>query len=60
LAVIQRGLSSQVRALAQQGVARTTNNTLKSQLTKLAKDGVKEIGGEYVSDKSVEAIRSMI
>jgi hypothetical protein len=60
LAVIQRGLSSQVRALAQQGVARTTNNTLKSQLTKLAKDGVKEIGGEYVSDKSVEVIRSMI
>ena len=58
--LVQSGLNSQVRTLAQQGAARATNNVTKSQLTKLAKDGVKEIGGEYVNDKAVEAIRSIV
>jgi hypothetical protein len=58
--LVQSGLNSQVRTLAQQASTKATNNTLKSELNTLAKNGVREIGTEVVTDKAVEKIRAMI
>jgi len=58
--LVQSGLNSQVRTLAQQASTKATNNTLKSQLNTLAKNGVREVGTEVVTDKAVEKIRAMI
>jgi hypothetical protein len=57
--LVQSGLNSQVRTLAQQSSSRVTDQTLKSQLTKVAKDGVKEFGTEYAEDKAIQAIKQV-
>lgn len=58
--LVQNGLNSQVRTLAQQGVSRTTNAAARAELANLAKNGVKEVGGELATDKAVELIRAKI
>jgi hypothetical protein len=58
--LVQSGLNSQVRTLAQQGASRATNNTTKTQLTKLAKDGVKEFGTEYAEDKAIQLLKPIV
>lgn len=58
--LVQSGLNSQVRTLAQQGVSRTTNAATKAELANLAKNGVKEVGTELGTDKAVELIRARI
>jgi hypothetical protein len=58
--LVQSGLNSQVRTLAQQGASRTANNTTKTELTKLAKDGVKEFGTEYAEDKAIQLLKPIV
>lgn len=58
--LVQSGLNSQVKTLAQQSSSRVTDQTLKSQLTKVAKDGVKEFGTEYAEDKSIQLLKPKI
>ena len=58
--LVQSGLNSQVRTLAQQGASRAANNTTKTQLTKLAKDGVKEFGTEYAEDKAIQLLKPIV
>jgi hypothetical protein len=58
--LVQNGLNSQVRTLAQQGASRATNAATRAELTNLAKNGVKEVGGELATDKAVELIRAKI
>lgn len=58
--LVQSGLNSQVRTLAQQSVSRAVNNATKVELTNLAKNGIKEVGTELATDKAVELIRPRI
>lgn len=58
--LVQSGLNSHVRTVAQQSIPRVTNNTAKNQLTQLAKNGVRETGVELATDKAVELIRTKI
>jgi hypothetical protein len=57
--LVQSGLNSQVRTLAQQGISKTTNNATKSQLTRIAQTGIKETGTEYIEDKAIQAIKQV-
>ena len=57
--LVQSGLNSQVRTLAQQGISKTTNNATKSQLTRIAQQGIKETGTEYIEDKAIQAIKQV-
>jgi hypothetical protein len=58
--LVQSGLNSHVRTVAQQSASRAVNNTAKSELAQLAKYGVKETGTELATDKAVELIRARI
>jgi hypothetical protein len=58
--LVQSGLNSQVRTLAQQGASRTTNNATKSQLTRLAKKGAEEVGTEVASNKVIDVIKPIV
>jgi hypothetical protein len=58
--LVQSGLNSHVRTVAQQSASRAVNNAAKSELTQLAKYGVKETGTELATDKAVELIRARI
>ena len=58
--LVQSGLNSQVRTLAQQGASRTANNATKTELTKLTKDGVKEFGTEYAEDKAIQLLKPIV
>ena len=57
--LVKKSLSDYVKTLAQQGVAKTTNNATKSQLTRIAQQGIKETGTEYIEDKAIQAIKQV-
>jgi hypothetical protein len=57
--LVKSSLNTHVKTLAQQTVPKVTDQTLKSQLTKVAKDGVKEFGTEYIEDKTIQAIKQV-
>lgn len=58
--LVQSGLNSHIRTVAQQSASRAVNNTVKSELMQLAKHGVKETGTELATDKAVELIRAKV
>lgn len=57
--LVKSSLSDYVKTLAQQSVPKVTDQTLKSQLTKVAKEGVKEVGAEYVQDKAIQSLKQV-
>jgi hypothetical protein len=58
--LVQSGLNSHVRTVAQQSASRAVNNTTRAELAQLAKHGVKETGSELATDKAVELIRARV
>lgn len=58
--LVQSGLNSHIRTVAQQSASKAVNNTARSELAQLAKHGVKETGTELGTDKAVELIRARI
>jgi hypothetical protein len=57
--LVKSSLNTHVKTLAQQGVAKTTNNATKTQLGKIAKKGMEEVGTEYIEDKTIQTIKQV-
>jgi hypothetical protein len=55
--LVKSSLNTHVKSLAQQGASRTANNTTKTELTKIAKDGMREFGTEYGEDKVIQLLK---
>jgi hypothetical protein len=57
---VKSSLSDYVKTLAQQGISKTTNNATKSQLTRIAKKGMEEVGTEVASNKVIDVIKPIV